>query len=65
MRPDKYNVGLLNKYKVRDYALELSKQVRPQFTRVSPQFIDDLEDLIKMAIREKIVFSETKKRTLK
>jgi len=61
----KYNISVLNRAYTRDYALDLCSKLRPQFTRVSPDFIDELEDVVKTLIKEKILFVETKSKTLK
>jgi hypothetical protein len=64
-RSEGYNSGVVNKSKAREYALDLCSKLRPQYTRISPEFLVELEEVVRTLIREKIVFSKSKKRTLK
>ena len=60
-----YNVGLINRAKARQYILDLCLKLKPQYTRISPEFLAEIEQEIKTVIKEKIVFCESKKKTLK
>ena len=41
---------------------DLCSKLRPQYTRISPEFLTELEEVVKIMIREKIVFSKSKKK---
>jgi hypothetical protein len=60
-----YNVGLINRAKAREYILDLCSKLKPQYTRISPDFLAEIEQEIKTVIKEKVVFCESKKKTLK
>ena len=60
-----YNVGLINRAKARQYILDHCLKLKPQYTRISPEFLAEIEQEIKTVIKEKIVFCENKKKTLK
>ena len=60
-----YNVGLINRAKARQYILDLCLKLKPQYTRISPEFLAEIEQEIKTVIKEKIVFCESNKKTLK
>ena len=61
----KYNCGIINRRRAKEYILNLCSKVKPQYTRVSPAFLKELEEAVETIIKEKVIFSESKKKTLK
>lgn len=65
-----YNVSIINRARLKRIALQLCSKLRPQFNRISPDFLDEfiwgMEEEIIIRLKEEIVFSQIKKhRTLK
>jgi len=64
-----YNISILSRRCLRRTILQLCAKLRPQFNRVSPEFVDEFlqeqEEEIIIRIKEKIIFSDVKARTLK
>lgn len=63
--PESYETKIINRAKLKRFTLEFCKEKRPQFTRVSPEFLDRITEEIEILVKEEILFSEEQSRTLK
>lgn len=55
---------LINKAAVKKFALEIAKLRYHKFTRVSQQFLDDMDALVRTAIRNRVAGAPSKGQTL-
>lgn len=63
--PESYETTIINRAKLRRFALEFCKDKRPQFKRVSPEFLDRITEEIEILVKEEILFSKEESKTLK
>lgn len=60
-----YKTTIINRAKLKKYALKVAQEINPQINRVSPYFIDEMEEELEVLIQERIAFHKGKSKTLK
>ena len=60
-----YNVGLINRAKAREYILDLCSKLKPQYTRISPEFLSGDRTRNKNSYKRKNCFLRKQKENVK
>jgi hypothetical protein len=58
-------INVINRTSSQKQALEICKEKRPQFTRVSPVWLDNLNEDVILLIEERILHNNSKQKTLR